>query len=212
DRSCGGVVQGNPPRDRIDGGSAAARRWWSRELLWPSHCVTRRRCWPPPPPQPLSNGLARPPPMGWNDWNAYGCNVSESVVEQTAQYMASSGMKAAGYDYVNIDDCWLKPQRDASGNLVADPTKFPDGIAAVAAYAHALGLKLGIYEDDGTATCAGFPGSLGHEQQDANTFAAWGIDSLKYHNCNDNGNIEQSDQAMRDALAATGRPILFSLS
>ena len=164
------------------------------------------------PAQALSNGLALTPPMGWNDWNAYGCNVSESVVEQTAQYMASSGMKAAGYDYVNIDDCWLKPQRDASGNLVADPTKFPDGIAAVAAYVHALGLKLGIYEDDGTATCAGFPGSLGHEQQDANTFAAWGIDYLKYDNCNNNGNIEQSDQAMRDALAATGRPILFSLS
>jgi alpha-galactosidase len=164
------------------------------------------------PAAALSNGLALTPPMGWNDWNAYGCNVSQSVVEQTAQYMVSSGMKAAGYDYVNIDDCWLEKQRDASGNLVADPTKFPDGIAAVAAYVHALGLKLGIYEDDGTATCSGFPGSLGHEQQDADTFASWGIDYLKYDNCNNNGNIEQSDQTMRDALAATGRPILFSLS
>jgi alpha-galactosidase len=164
------------------------------------------------PARALSNGLALTPPMGWNDWNAYGCNVSESVVEQTAQFMVSSGMKAAGYDYVNIDDCWLEPQRDANGNLVADPTKFPDGIAAVAAYVHSLGLKLGIYEDDGTATCSGFPGSLGHEQQDADTFAAWGIDYLKYDNCNNNGNIEQSDQTMSAALAATGRPILFSLS
>jgi alpha-galactosidase len=164
------------------------------------------------PARALSNGLALTPPMGWNDWNAYGCNVSEQLVEQTAQFMVTSGMKAAGYDYVNIDDCWPASQRDASGNLVANPAKFPDGIAAVAAYVHSLGLKLGIYEDDGTATCAGFPGSLGHEQQDANTFASWGIDYLKYDNCNNNGNIEASDQAMRNALAATGRPILFSLS
>jgi alpha-galactosidase len=164
------------------------------------------------PAQALSNGLARTPPMGWNDWNAYGCNVSEQLVEQTAQFMVTSGMKAAGYEYVNIDDCWMAAQRDANGNLVANPAKFPDGMAAVAAYVHSLGLKLGIYEDDGTATCAGFPGSLGHEQQDANTFASWGIDYLKYDNCNNNGNIEQSDQVMRDALAATGRPILFSLS
>ena len=164
------------------------------------------------PAQALSNGLALTPPMGWNDWNAYGCSVSEQLVEQTAQFMVTSGMKAAGYDYVNIDDCWLKAQRDANGNLVADPAKFPDGIAAVAAYVHALGLKLGIYEDDGTATCSGFPGSLGHEQQDASTFASWGVDYLKYDNCNNNGNIEQSDQTMRDALAATGRPILYSLS
>jgi alpha-galactosidase len=166
----------------------------------------------PAPAQALSNGLALTPPMGWNDYNAYGCNVSEQLVEQTAQFMVTSGMKAAGYTYVNIDDCWLTMQRDANGNLVADPAKFPDGMAAVASYVHSLGLKLGIYEDDGTATCSGFPGSLGHEQQDANTFAAWGIDYLKYDNCNNNGAIEQSDQTMRDALAATGRPILFSLS
>jgi alpha-galactosidase len=164
------------------------------------------------PARALSNGLALTPPMGWNDWNAYGCNVSEQLVEQTAQFMVTSGMKAAGYDYVNIDDCWPAAQRDANGNLVANPAKFPDGIAAVAAYVHSLGLKLGIYADDGTATCAGFPGSLGHEQQDASTFASWGIDYLKYDNCNNNGNIEASDQAMRNALAATGRPILFSLS
>ncbi|HEV2348183.1 MAG TPA: glycoside hydrolase family 27 protein, partial [Actinocrinis sp.] len=164
------------------------------------------------PARALSNGLALTPPMGWNDWNAFGCNVSESLVEQTAQYMVTSGMKAAGYQYVNIDDCWMTSSRDASGNLVADPNKFPDGMKAVADYVHGLGLKLGLYEEAGTATCAGFPGSLGHETQDANLFASWGVDYLKYDNCN--GGSEPTQQrydAMRDALAATGRPILFAL-
>jgi alpha-galactosidase len=164
------------------------------------------------PARALNNGLALTPPMGWNDWNAYGCNVSEQLVEQTALAMHNDGMQAAGYQYVNIDDCWLAPQRDSNGKLVADPTKFPDGIAAVAAYVHSLGLKLGIYEDAGTATCSGFPGSLGHEQQDASTFASWGIDYLKYDNCGSNGNYQQSFTAMSNALAAAGQPILFSMS
>ena len=127
------------------------------------------------PARALSNGLALTPPMGWNDWNAFGCGVSESLVEQTAQYVVTSGMKAAGYQYVNIDDCWALPNRDADGNLVADPAKFPDGIAKLADYVHAHDLKLGIYEDSGTHTCSksdGFPGSLGHEQQDATLFAS----------------------------------------
>src|ERR1039458_9553279 len=132
----------------------------------------------------LGNGLALTPPMGWNDWNAYGCNVSEQLVEQTALAMHNDGMQAAGYQYVNIDDCWMSSSRDASGNLTANPSKFPDGIAAVASYVHSLGLKLGIYEDAGTATCAGFPGSYGHEQQDANLFASWAVDYLKYDWCN----------------------------
>ena len=131
-----------------------------------------------------SNGLALTPPMGFNDWNAYKCNVSQSLIEQTADAMVTHGMKAAGYQYVNIDDCWLASSRDADGNLVADPTKFPDGIAAVAAYVHHDGLKLGIYEDAGTSTCAGYPGSLGHEAQDAALFASWGVDYLKYDQCN----------------------------
>ncbi len=160
----------------------------------------------------LGNGLATAPQLGWNDWNAYGCNVSESLVEQTAQAMHTNGMQAAGYQYVNIDDCWMTSSRNSSGNLVADPAKFPDGIAAVATYVHSLGLKLGIYEDAGTATCAGYPGSLGHETQDAKLFASWGIDYLKYDNCNNTGVAAQTRYtAMRDALAATGRPILFSL-
>jgi hypothetical protein len=164
------------------------------------------------PAHALDNGLALTPPMGWNDWNAYGCNVSASLVEQTAAYLASSGMKAAGYEYVNIDDCWMSKSRDAAGNLVPDPTKFPNGIKAVADYVHQLGLKLGIYESAGTATCAGYPGSLGHETQDAATFASWGVDYLKYDNCNNQGiDYQQRYNAMRDALTATGRPIVYSL-
>ncbi len=164
----------------------------------------------------LANNLALTPPMGWNDWNAYGCNVSEALVKQTADKIVSSGMAALGYQYVNIDDCWLQHSRDAAGNLQPDFTKFPDGISGTAAYVHSKGLKLGIYEDAGTATCAGYPGSLGHEQQDANSFASWGVDYLKYDNCNNNGSSTQAQyiarySAMRDALAATGRPIVYSL-
>ena len=164
----------------------------------------------------LDNGLALTPQMGWNDWNAFGCNVNAQLVEQTADAMVANGMKAAGYQYVNIDDCWLEKQRDANGDLVPDPAKFPGGIKAVADYVHAKGLKLGIYEDAGTATCAGYPGSLGHEKQDAATFAAWGVDYLKYDNCNNAGSTTTQQYidrytAMRDALAATGRKILYSI-
>ena len=164
----------------------------------------------------LDNGLAATPQMGWNDWNAFGCNVDAQLVEQTADTMISNGMKAAGYNYVNIDDCWMEKQRDADGNLVPDHTKFPDGISAVADYVHSKGMKLGIYEDAGTATCAGYPGSLGHEKQDAAIFASWGVDYLKYDNCNNAGSSTTQQYidrytAMRDALKATGRKILYSL-
>src|SRR6185437_14201931 len=165
-----------------------------------------------PPAAALSNGLALTPQMGFNDWNAYGCNVSESLIKATALAMHNNGMQAAGYQYVNIDDCWLLKNRNSAGQLVPDPAKFPDGISGTASYVHSLGLKLGIYEDAGTATCAGYPGSLGHESTDANSFASWGVDYLKYDNCNNNGISGQTRYtAMRDALAATGRPILFSL-
>jgi alpha-galactosidase len=165
------------------------------------------------PAQALNNGLAQTPPMGWNDWNAYGCNVSETLVKQTADKIVSSGLAAAGYQYVNIDDCWMQSSRDANGNLQPDFSKFPDGISGTAAYVHSKGLKLGIYEDAGTATCAGYPGSLGHETQDAQSFASWGVDYLKYDNCNNNGSTTTQQyicrySAMRDALAATGRPIV----
>ncbi|GAA1949822.1 glycoside hydrolase family 27 protein [Kitasatospora viridis] len=165
-----------------------------------------------PPAAALDNGLATTPPLGFNDWNAYGCNVSEALIKATADAMHSNGMQAAGYQYVNIDDCWMTSNRDAAGHLVPDPAKFPDGISGTAAYVHGLGLKLGIYEDAGTATCAGYPGSLGHETQDAASFAAWGVDYLKYDNCSNQGiSATTRYTAMRDALRATGRPILFSL-
>jgi alpha-galactosidase len=173
------------------------------------------------PAAALDNGLARTPPMGFNDWNAYHCNVTASLIEQTALAMHTDGMQAAGYDYVNIDDCWLAPARAADGQLQANPTTFPQGIKAVADYVHSLGLKLGIYEDAGTATCAGFPGSYGHYAQDAQTFASWGVDYLKLDWCNvpfgdfPGQTHEQVAQTlytqMRDALAATGRPIVFSM-
>ena len=158
------------------------------------------------------NGLALTPPMGFNDWNAYGCNTSESLIEQTAATMVSSGLAADGYQYVNIDDCWLQSTRSASGQLQPNYTKFPDGISGTASYVHSLGLKLGIYEDAGTATCAGYPGSLGHEQQDADTFASWGVDYLKYDNCNnENESAQTRYTAMSNALAKSGRSILFSM-
>jgi alpha-galactosidase len=168
------------------------------------------------------NGLAGTPPMGFNAWNGYGCNVSAARIESTATYLHTSGMQAAGYEYVNIDDCWLAHERNASGELVADPAKFPQGIPAVARYVHSLGLKLGIYEDAGTSTCAGYPGSYGHETTDAATFAAWGVDYLSYDQCNipfanDPGLSHQQIDTqlyttMSNALKATGRRIVFSMS
>ncbi|MGC4852411.1 glycoside hydrolase family 27 protein [Micromonospora sp. DT4] len=165
------------------------------------------------PAQALENGLARTPQMGWNDWNSFGCNVNEALIRQTADALVSSGMAAAGYRYVNIDDCWSTKQRNASGDLVADPQKFPSGIKALADYVHDKGLKLGIYSSAGTLTCAGYPASINYEQRDANLWASWGIDYLKYDNCGDHlgRSAQQRYTAMRDALAATNRPILYSL-
>jgi alpha-galactosidase len=164
------------------------------------------------PAAALNNGLAQTPPMGWNDWNSFGCNVSAQLVQQTADQIVSSGMQAAGYQYVNIDDCWMSSSRSSTGHLVPDPAKFPAGVTGVANYVHGKGLKLGIYESAGTATCAGYPGSLDHERTDAADFAAWGVDYLKYDNCNNQGRDYQARyNAMRDALAATGRPIVYSL-
>ena len=163
----------------------------------------------------LENGLARTPPMGWNNWNSFGCNVSETLIKQTADLFVSSGLKAAGYQYVNIDDCWMAPNRDGAGNLVADPVRFPSGIRAVADYVHARGLKLGIYQSAGTTTCQHLPGSLGHERQDANSFAAWQVDYLKYDNCASGSTTKEQYVKrytdMRDALIATGRPIVYSI-
>ena len=178
----------------------------------PRQIAALSRAAAPQAAQSSYNGLAQTPPMGFNDWNAYGCNTSESLIEQTAAKMVSSRLASDGYQYVNIDDCWLQKTRSASGQLQPDYSKFPDGISGTASYVHSLGLKLGIYEDAGTATCAGYPGSLGYEQEDANTFASWGVDYLKYDNCNNNGISAQARYtAMSNALANTGRSILFSM-
>ncbi|WP_438302795.1 NPCBM/NEW2 domain-containing protein [Streptomyces sp. HUAS TT11] len=164
----------------------------------------------------LADGLALTPPMGFNNWNSTNCRAEfdESMVKGIADLFVDEGLKAAGYQYVNLDDCWALPSRDADGKLVPDPVRFPDGIKAVADYVHSKGLKLGIYTSAGTKTCnsAGFPGALGHEYSDAQQFADWGVDYLKYDNCNNQGvDAEQRYTTMRDALKATGRPIVYSI-
>ncbi len=162
------------------------------------------------------------PPLGWNSWNSFGCNVSESTIHQAADAMVSSGMRDAGYQYVVVDDCWFDPQRDAQGNLRGNASKFPSGMKALGDYIHARGLKFGIYEVPTDRTCAqrggtypGSTGSAGHEAQDARTFASWGVDYLKYDWCSGEGTRDQQVtrfSLMRDALRATGRPIVYSIN
>jgi alpha-galactosidase len=162
--------------------------------------------------------LAATPPMGWNSWNTFQCNINEKLIQGIADAMVSSGMQAVGYQYVNLDDCWMNG-RDSSGKLQYNTTKFPSGIAALASYIHGKGLKFGIYESPNTKTCvglycncsdaAGAVGSGGHETTDAQTFASWGVDYLKYDKCQ--GPLS-AFATMRDALRATGRPIFYSIN
>ncbi|WP_394835321.1 NPCBM/NEW2 domain-containing protein [Pendulispora rubella] len=158
-------------------------------------------------------GLAPKPPLGWNSWNKYGCDINEAKIKAATDAMVSSGMKDAGYEYVNIDDCWAELNRDANGKLVPHRTRFPGGIKALADYVHGKGLKLGIYTSAGSQTCAKtMPGALKHEQDDANSFASWGVDYLKYDNCNHDGTpAKQRYQAMGTALANSGRHIVYSI-
>ncbi|HQT92271.1 MAG TPA: glycoside hydrolase family 27 protein, partial [Candidatus Kryptobacter bacterium] len=149
--------------------------------------------------------------MGWNSWNKFGPNVNEQMIREMADAMVSSGMKAAGYEFINIDDTW-EGYRDSLGFIHPDSTRFPRGMKALADYVHSKGLKLGIYSDCGDKTCAGRIGSRGHEYQDALSYAKWGIDYLKYDWCNTEGmNPVGAYTTMRDALYATGRPIVFSI-
>ncbi|BAL88016.1 putative alpha-galactosidase [Actinoplanes missouriensis 431] len=162
------------------------------------------------------------PPLGWNSWNTFGCDISEAKIRAAADAMVSSGMKAAGYQYVVVDDCWQATTRDAAGNLRSDPVRFPSGMKALGDYIHGKGLKFGIYQAPREETCAqyfnalgGATGALGHERQDATTFASWGVDFLKYDWCSPWGTL--NDQiagftTMRDALRATGRPIVYSIN
>lgn len=155
--------------------------------------------------------LALTPPMGWNSWNGFGCNVNEKLIRETADMLVSSGMKDAGYTYVVIDDCW-HGVRDANGFIQPNAEHFPSGMKALGDYIHAKNLKFGIYSDVGAKTCGGKPGSRGHEYQDAQTYAGWGVDYLKYDWCNSEGlNPVGAYTTMRDALYAVGRPIVFSI-
>jgi alpha-galactosidase len=161
--------------------------------------------------------LGATPPMGWNSWNTFGCNMDETLIKAIADVFVSSGMQAAGYEYVNLDDCWMDG-RDSNGKLRWNTSKFPSGIPALADYVHTKGLKLGIYETPNTLTCVGIyggishsvaVGSLGHETTDAQTFASWGVDYLKYDLCTGQ---RSGFAVMRDALRATGRPIFYSIN
>ena len=176
----------------------------------------------PRPARALDNGVARTPPMGWNTWNTFGCNINETLIRQTADAIVANGLRDLGYKYVVVDDCWFNPNRDAQGNLQAHPQRFPSGMKALGDYLHARGLLFGIYQVPLDKTCAqvggtfpGATGSLNHEYQDARQFAAWGVDYLKYDWCSGTGTI--NDQVarfgiMRDALASTGRPIVYSIN
>jgi alpha-galactosidase len=176
----------------------------------------------PPAPLPLpalhdlpENGLARTPPMGWNSWNKFAGRITDADVRGMADAMVASGMSKLGYVYINIDDTW-EGGRDASGNIITNK-KFPD-MKALADYVHSKGLKIGIYSSPGPKTCALYEGSFGHEEQDAKTFAAWGIDYLKYDLCSarysypsTQANHQGLYQKMGEALEHSGRPIVYSL-
>ena len=157
------------------------------------------------------DALAKTPPMGWNSWNKFACNVSEQLIRETADAMVATGMKAAGYQFVNVDDCW-HGSRDSLGFMRPDSARFPSGMKALADYIHSKGLKLGVYSDAGSKTCGGRPGSRGYEYQDALTYSKWGVDYLKYDWCStDSLHAPGAYMTMRDAIAKAGRPVVFSL-
>ncbi|XP_073147326.1 alpha-galactosidase-like [Henckelia pumila] len=157
--------------------------------------------------------LGLTPQMGWNSWNHFKCDIEEKLIRETADAVVSTGLAALGYEYINLDDCWAELNRDSQGNLVPKASTFPSGIKALADYVHGKGLKLGIYSDAGSLTCSKqMPGSLGYEEQDAKTFASWGVDYLKYDNCNHDGTSPKKRYpVMAKALMSSGRSIFFSL-
>jgi len=157
------------------------------------------------------DNLAKTPPMGWNSWNKFQCNVSEKLIMETADAMVSSGMKEAGYDYIVIDDCW-QIGRDEEGNIIPDPERFPNGMKAVGDYIHSKGLKFGLYTDAGLKTCEGRPASRGYEFQDFRQYAEWGVDYTKVDWCYaENQNALASFSLIRDAIKASGRPMVLSI-
>lgn len=180
-------------------------------ILLPSSELAAAPAPAPPASQSAAPMLARTPPMGWNTWNKFQCNVDEGLIRESADALVSTGMRDAGYQYLVIDDCW-QVSRDAQGNIVPDPKRFPSGIKKLADYVHSKGLKFGIYSDAGTKTCGSRPGSKGHEVQDAKQYAAWGVDYLKYDWCNTEGmDAKETYGKMSHALRQTGRAIVLSL-
>ncbi|KAJ3262756.1 hypothetical protein HDU77_011840 [Chytriomyces hyalinus] len=164
----------------------------------------------------LDNGIGATPAMGWNSWTSRGCRVSERDVRKAVEYLSESGLASLGYDHVVIDDCW-QLTRDSNGQIHEDGRAFPSGMKALVRYVHSKGLKVGLYSSAGTFTCQGRPGSLSFETKDAKTYASWGVDYLKYDNCNNDGLSDRKGTikrygAMRDALNATGRHINYAIS
>ncbi len=156
--------------------------------------------------------MAKTPPMGWNSWNGFMGNISDKLIMEAADAMVESGLKDCGYEYIVMDDYWMAPERDENGRMVPDPEKFPNGVKAVADYVHSKGLKFGLYSCAGMLTCGSRPGSFQHEFVDAKTFAEWGVDFLKYDNCQKPDGIEDHllYRRMAMALRNCGRDILFS--
>ncbi|KAF9015722.1 glycoside hydrolase family 27 protein [Cyathus striatus] len=164
-----------------------------------------------------NNGLQKVPAMGFNTWNRFGCNINETLIRDTATQMKNLGFLEAGYNFINLDDCWNTQTRDANGLLTWDPVKFPSGLENLTNFLHSLGFKAGIYEDQGLTTCAGFAGSLNHELTDARTFVNWGFDYIKIDNCNSGsfqGTNEERFKRWTDALIQvkneTGKMLFYS--
>lgn len=158
------------------------------------------------------DNLALTPPLGWNSWNTFGTEVNEKLIEGVADKFIELGLKEVGYEYIVLDDGWMAMERDKDGKLYGDPKKFPKGMKALGDYIHSKGLKFGIYNCAGSKTCGGYPGSRGSEYIDAQTYASWGVDYLKYDWCNtEKLNAEGAYMTMRDALKKAGRPVVFSI-
>jgi len=191
------------PHPTLTDEQAAVRRWLVRIVCLAMACTSLSSAL-----IAQHNQLGRTPPMGWSSWNHFGCETSDVLIRAQADAMVSSGMKTAGYTYINIDGCW-QGERDTEG-FIHPNARFPD-MKALADYVHSKGLKIGIYSSPGPKDCQGYEGSYGHEEQDAQTYAAWGMDYLKYDLCSFEGKPDQigAYKKMADALRKTGRPIFY---
>jgi len=162
---------------------------------------------------PGPNGLAKTPPMGWMSWEIFRCHIDHTLFEQMTDHMVDDGYLAAGYNTVSVDDCWMNRTRDVNGYIIPNPKRFPAGMKNLGDYMHSRGVRFGTYSDAGTLTCERYPGMKGHEVDDANTFASWGVDYLKLDGCNNNhSNYPVDYPTAGSALQASGRNITYSCS